>query len=156
MRNALFTSFGVLGALFLAFVALMWWGSRIPKRPSNISASGIFIERGSVPFKLSMHGDWLDCWRDARIGADRCRLTDEKGVLKFEDTFLPYQAHALVPEVELEIDPKKTGHLWIGVTTQNVSLPIIFMQNGEILLPQSEYQKAKKIVDFWVNGHSKG
>jgi len=39
--------------LFLMFLALMWWGSRVPKRPANISAAGIFIERGSVPFKLA-------------------------------------------------------------------------------------------------------
>ena len=152
LGNALFISFGTLGALFIAFLALMWWGSRIPKRPSVISPSGIFIERGSVPFKLSTHGDWLDCWQDLSTRMDHCRLTDEKGGLKFEDTFLPYKTEVSIPGPELKIDVNKTGHLWMGVTAEKVSLPIIFLQNGEILLPKSEYEKAKKVVEFWVYG----
>ena len=144
------------GAFFLVFLTLMWWGSHIPKRPSNISASGIFIERGSVPFKISMHGDWLDCWEDVGTNTDHCRLTDEGGVLKFEDVFLPYDARAVIPQAQLQIDRNRTGHLWMGVAAQNVSLPIVFLQNGAILLPQSEFQKAKKVVDFWVNGRSNG
>lgn len=146
---------GIIGLviLLLSFFVLMWWGSRIPKRPTNISASGIFIERGSVPFKLSTQGDWLDCWQDMRTDTDRCRLTDEKGNLKFEGIFLSYQTKAGVSESELKIDATRTGNLWIGVTAASMSLPIVFLQNGTILLPQSDYEKAKKFVDFWVYKH---
>lgn len=142
--------------MFLAFLALMWWGSRIPKRPADISASGIFIERGSVPFKLSTHGDWLDCWQDVHSNTDQCRLTDEKGVLKFEGKFLSYENRTVIPGQELKIDATKTGHLWMGVTEENISFPVVFLQNGTILLPQGDYEKAKKIVDHWVNGHGNG
>lgn len=130
----------------------MWWGSRIPRRPGSISASGIFIERGSVPFKLSTHGNWLDCWQDVGTNMDRCRLTDEKGVPKFEGTFLSYETKTAVEAEELKIDTTKTGHLWMGVTAENIPFPVVFLQNGTILLPQSDYEKAKKIVDYWVNG----
>jgi hypothetical protein len=145
-----------LGALTLAFFTLMWLGSRIPKRPANISDSGIFIERGSVPFKLSTHGDWLDCWQDVRTNTAQCRLTNEKGILKFEGTFLSYETRAAIPAAELKIDSTRTGHLWLGVTTGNIPFPIIFLQNGTILLPESDYEKAKKVVDFWVKGRRNG
>jgi hypothetical protein len=135
-----------LGVLFLAFLALMWWGSRIPKRPANISASGVFFERGAVPFELSVHGEWLDCWLEVHTNTDQCRLTDEKGAPEFEGTFVPYESKAVVPEPELRVDTTKTGHLWMGV------IPVIFLQNGTILLPQSDYAKARKTVDFWVYG----
>lgn len=156
LRNSLVAIFGALCCLFVAFIALMGWGSRVPSRPSDISSAGVFIERGVVPFKLSTHGDWLDCWQDRRTSGDHCRLTDEKGRVRFEDTFLAYEGQASVQEADLKIDPKKTGHLFMGVTANNVPLPIIFLQNGEILLPQSEYERAKKVVDFWVNGHGNG
>lgn len=82
-------------------------------------------------------------------------MTDEKGIPKFEATFLLYETKAVVPEPELKIDATKTGHLWIGVTAKNISFPIVFLQNGTILLPQSDYEKAKRIVDDWVNARGK-
>lgn len=154
--KVIFVGVGVLAFVFLAILALMWWGSRIPKRPADISASGIFIERGIVPFKLSTHGDWLDCWRDVSSNADQCRFTDEKGVDKFKGIFLTYENKASVPGTELKIDANRTGHLWIGVTPENISFPVVFLQNGTILLPQSDYDKAKKVVDFWVYGRRNG
>jgi hypothetical protein len=151
----LFVGLGALGIVFAVFVALMWWGSRIPKRPADISPSGIFIERGSVPFEFSMHGDWLDCWQDVHTNTDECRLTDEKGVLKYEGTFLSYGSKALVPGSELKMDAVKTGHLWIGVTVEKIiSIPVIFLQNGVILLPQNDYDVSSKSVDFWVYGRA--
>jgi hypothetical protein len=145
---------GIPVVVGLGFLALMSWGSRVPARPSGISPRGIFIERGSVPFKLSVQGNWLDCWQDEGTKADHCRLTDEIGKLKFEDTFLPYDGKPLIPAADLRIDPSKTGHLWIGATPANVSLPIVFLENSAILLRASEYSKAKRVVDFWVSGHS--
>jgi hypothetical protein len=156
LRNILLAGLVVLGTLFFVLLALAWWGSRIPKRPSDISASGIFIERGSVPFKLSTHGDWLDCWRDSLTSTNRCRLTDERGAVMFEDTFLPYAAQAPLTNTDLRIDAKKTGHLSMGVTGYDISLPIIFLQNGTILLPQTDFQRAKNIVEFWEYGHGNG
>jgi hypothetical protein len=44
----------------------------------------------------------------------------------------------------------------MGVTPENISFPVVFLQNGVILLPQSDYEKAKKIVDYWVNGRGNG
>jgi hypothetical protein len=147
--------FGIIVFVVVVVLVLLWWGSRVPKRPSNVSSAGIFIERGSVPFKLSTHGDWLDCWQDSRTGTDWCKLTKEDGSVEFEDTFLPY-GPTPVPASKLRIDSEKTGSLFLHVSpndlTNDVSLPIIFLQGGEILLPQSRYQRGREIVEFWVLG----
>jgi len=149
VRKVLLAVAAVVGVLFLAFLALVWWGSRVPRRPTNISPLGVFLERGAVPFELSMHGEWLDCWQDVHTNTDQCRLTDEKGIPEFEGTFVPYEGKAIIPLSELKIDATKTGHLWMGV------IPVIFLQNGIILLPKSDYEESKKTVDFWVYGGGK-
>ena len=143
---------GVVTIAFVIFLLLMWWGSRIPKRPSNISSRSVFLERGSVPFKLSTHGDWLECWEDSTATVDRCRLADEKGAIKFEDVFLLYEGPSPVPEKDLTFDVDKTRTLHYGV--KGISLPVIFLQNGQILLPQSDYEWGKKSVDYWVTHRS--
>ena len=73
-----------------------------------------------------------------------------------EDTFLPYDGPNPVPARELKIDSDKTGHLNFHVNpndlAHDVALPVIFLQNGQILLPQSRYQDGKQVVDYWVFG----
>src|SRR5882672_452591 len=112
----------ILGAVAIAvvtFLFLMWWGSRLPKRPGNISSRGAFLEVGVVPFKLSTHGDWLECWIDAGANMDRCKLADEKGTVQFEDFFMPYEGPAPVPDAELVINSQRTRSLHYGATDRD-------------------------------------
>jgi hypothetical protein len=141
---------GLIVTLFIVFLFLMEWGTRIPKRPANISSKGVFLEVGVVPFKLSTHGDWLECWKDDVANLDRCRYTDEKGAVYYEDFVLPYEGVSPVPAVELIIDPARTRSLHYGVTDKNYRFPLIFLQNGQILLPKSDFEWGRKIVDFYV------
>ena len=141
---------GAVAIAFVVFLFLMWWGSRIPKRPANISSRGAFLEVGSVPFKLSTHGDWLDCWKDDGANMDRCKYTDEKGVVYFEDFVLPYEGISPIPKEQLVIDTLRTRSLHYGVTDKNFRFPLIFLQNGQILLPQSDFEWGKRFVDYWV------
>jgi len=149
----IFKIIGVLVTLGACMVIIvLWWASRPPKRPAGISASALYIERGVVPFKLSSTpGDWIDCWFDAREGADRCKLTNEKGKVEFEDTFLSYGSKTPIPKSDLILDTRRTGHLWSGTYEKGTRYPIVFLQNGEILLPRSEYEKAKGTVE-WAEG----
>ena len=152
MRTAL-----AIGAVVVAaFLMVMWWGSRPPRRPKGVSSAGVFLERGVVPFKLSTHGDWLDCWQNVQTMLDDCRLVDEQGSVKFEGTFFSYRDHSPVGETDLKIDALQTRSLTIGVTEKNIALPVIFLENGEILLPDADYAKARKMVDFWVYGRGDG
>ena len=132
--------------------AMIWWTSRTPRRPREVSPRALYIERGVVPFKLSSTpGDWLDCWFEEREHLDCCKLTDERGKLEFQDVFLPYEGQSALPEDKLVFDTRRTGHLWTGSYEKGTRIPIVYLTNGEILLPRSEYEKAKQIVD-WSNG----
>ena len=149
-RITVFKLISIFAGILFIFLLLMWWGSRIPKRPANISSRGVFLEVGVVPFKLSTHGDWLECWNDEKANLDRCRYTDEKGTVYFEDFVLPYEGISPVPEKELIIDPVRTSSFHYGVTDKDLRFPLIFLRNGEILLPQSDYEWGKQIVDYWI------
>jgi hypothetical protein len=136
--------------VFVVFLILAWRGTRLPRRPANISSRGAFLEVGVVPFKFFTHGDWLDCWKDVGANMDRCKYTDEKGNVYFEDYVLPYEGVSPVSEDALVIDTERTKGLHYGVTDKNSRFPLIILQNGQILLPQSDYEWGRKIVDFYV------
>jgi len=114
-------------------------------RPTSLRRR--FTSRGvSSQFKLSSTpGDWLDCWFDEHEKLDRCKMTDEKGKVEFEDVFLLYERESPLLQGKLVFDTRRTGNLWTG------SIPIIYLTDGEVLLPRSQYEKAKQTVD-WSNG----
>jgi hypothetical protein len=141
---------GLVATIFIVVLFLMQRGTRVPPRPANISSRGVFLEVGVVPFKLSTHGDWLECWKDDAANMNRCRYTDEKGAVYFEDFVLPYEGVSPVPAGELVIDPVRTGSFHYGVTDKNLRFPLIFLRNGQILLPQSDYEWGKQTVDYSI------
>ena len=136
-------SFTVMVGCALLFV---WWTDRLPKRPPNLSTNALYIERGEVPFKLSNTGDWLDCWFDERARVDRCKLTNMNGWIEFEDVFLPLEGQGPVLQSDLALDRRRTGTLWGGTKEKDTLYPIVYLKNGEILIPRSEYEKAKRLA----------
>ena len=138
---------GVAALLVLACgIATLWWLDRPPQRPPNLSADALFIERPNVPFKVGHTGEWLDCWFDEREGAARCKLTNMNGWLEFEDVFIPYSGQARVSKADLVLDRRGTGTVWGGAYGKGSHYPIVYLTNGDILLPRSEYERAKKAV----------
>jgi hypothetical protein len=127
----------------------LWWGSRPPHRPPNLSASALYIERGVVPFKLLNSGEWLDCWFDEHEHVVRCKLTNMNGWSEFEDVFLPYPRQSPVLPADLILNRRRTGTLWSGTYEKSIQYPIVYLANGEILLPRSDFEKAKRAVDLW-------
>lgn len=149
------TAVRVLLALGLVMVVL-WQAGLPPQRPNGVPANAIYLERGVVPFKLSSTpGDWLYCWFDEGERLDRCKLTDEKGNLEFEDVFLTYEGQSALPQGRLVFDTRRTGRQWSGTYEKGTRYPIIYLINGEILLPRSEYNKAKEAVDWPTGKHAK-
>ena len=136
----------VLGIICAAIA--LWRFGRPPKRPPNLSANALYIERGVVPFKLSNSGEWLDCWFDEHERVDRCKLTNMNGWTEFEDVFLPYTGQASPSRADLVLDRRRTGQLWSGTYEKGTRYPIVYLANGTILLPRSEYDKAKRSVDW--------
>ncbi len=137
--------------MILLAVVVVWWTGRPPRRPSGLSAQALYIERGTVPFKISSTGEWLDCWFDESEHFDRCKLTDVKGKVEFEDVFLPYEGQSPIPKSDLILDARRTGNVWTGTHEKGVLYPVVYLANGAILIPRSDYEKAKQTVD-WVKG----
>jgi len=126
----------------------LWWAGRPPKRPPNLSAGALFIEKFNVPFKVRETGEWLDSWFDERDRAARCKLTNMNGWLEFEDVFLPYPGQAPLSQADVVVDRRRTGGLWSGTYEKGTNYPIPYLTNGEILLPKSEYEKAQRCVNW--------
>jgi hypothetical protein len=112
----------------------------------------MYIERAIVPFKTSRTpGDWLDCWFDTSEGADKCRLMNDKGALEFEGIFVPYEGSSPVPQSELILDRRRTGTVWTGSYDKGIHVPLVYLTNGQILLPKAAYAETKRTVD-WLRG----
>jgi len=142
----------LLGTTIVIAMVVVWWTARPPRRPAGLSANALYLESGIVPFKRSSTpGDWLDCWFDKREQFDRCRLTDERGNLEFEDVFRPYEGQSPLPQRDLVLDHRKTGGIWTGTYEKGLRYPVVYLANGQILLPRSDYEKAKRTVD-WSKG----
>ena len=132
---------GIVAVLLIAgLLVALWWTGRPPKRPPNLSTNALYIERGVVPFKLSNTGEWLDCWFDERENVARCKLTNMNGWSEFEDAFIPYKGQAPISQGDLMLDRRRTGGLWAGTYEKGTHYPIVYLMNGEILMPRSEYE----------------
>lgn len=140
---------GIAAVLMIAaLLVALWRAGRPPQRPPNLSTNALYIERGVVPFKLSNGGEWLDCWFDEREHVARCKLTNMNGWSEFEDVFLPYSGQAPVLPADLGLDRRRIGNSWGGTYEKGTHYPIIYLTNGDILLPRSEYEKAKRTVSL--------
>jgi hypothetical protein len=133
-----------LGAMIVGALVILWWTGRPPRRPSNVSARALHFEPNNVPFTLHKTGYWLDCWFDERANIDRCKLSDVKGTALFEDEFLPCEGPSPLPQSDLVLDVRRTGYTWTGSYEESISVPVIYLANGQILLPRRVYGEAKK------------
>jgi hypothetical protein len=134
----------ILGTMIFVAAVVVWWTGRPPRRPINLSPHALHFEPSNVPFTLHQTGYWLDCWLDEHANSDRCRLTDVKGSALFEDVFLPCDGQSPVPQSDLVFDARRTGYTWTGSYEKGVSVPVIFLTNGQILLPRSAYEESRK------------
>ncbi len=73
------------------------------------------------------------------------------GWSEFEDVFLPYPGQAPLSIADLVLDRRKTGGLWCGTYEKGTHYPIPYLANGEILLPKSEYEKARGCVNWTIS-----
>jgi hypothetical protein len=146
---------GWAAGLLIGCGLLLWWVGRRPKRPPTLPANAIYIETGVVPFKLrSTPGKWLGCWYDPTDQADHCKITDENGKLEYEDIFLPYKGQAPIPQNALIFDSQRTGNLWTGSYEKGIRVPVIYLTDGQILLPKTDFEEIKRKTQFWVDGSS--
>ena len=134
----------VLGTVIILAAVVLWWEGHNPRRPGTVSSNALYVLPNNVPFTLHKTGYWLDCWFDKHANVDRCKLTDEQGRGSFEDVFLPCVGQTPLPQGELVFDPRWTGHRWTRAPDKGINIPVVYLKDRQVLLPQSFYVEAKR------------
>ena len=134
----------VLGTVIILTAIILWWGGHKPRRPRTVSSNALHVLPKNVPFTLHKTGYWLGCWFDERAKVDRCKLSDEDGTSSFEDAFLPCVGQTPLPQRELVFNTRWTGHIWTRSSDKGINAPVVQLENGQVLLPQSFYEEAKR------------
>ena len=116
---------------------VLWWTGHTPRRPRTVSSNALYVVPNNVPFRLLRTGYWLECWFDQHENVDRCKLTDKKGIVFFEDVFVTCGGTPL-PQNELVIKPW-TGDTWTQSRDKRVNVPIVYVPFGQVLIPRSLY-----------------
>ena len=138
-----FTRVAVVIVIILA-AGVLWWEGHKPRRPRSVSSSALYVLPNNVPFTLHKTGYWLDCWFDGRANVDRCKLTNENGTMSFEDVFLPCIGHTPLPQSVLVFNTRWTGYWWTRSPDKRNNVPVVVLEDREVLLPQSFFAEAQR------------
>ena len=103
-----------------------------PKRPS-----GVPPEATAIPIPWGY--DWDYCWVDKVKNVNKCIIYNGGGEILYGGVFLRYEGTGVIPADQLKINTHHGGEQWIE------------LQNGVILIPESNYAGIKKFVD-WIKG----
>ena len=133
----------VLGTVIILAAFVLWWAGHEPRRPRTVSSNALYVLPNNVPFTLHKMGYWLECWSDQHENVDRCKVTDENGTKSFEDVYLPCVGHTPLPQRELVFNTQQTGRVWTR-SPYGINAPVVHLENGQNLLPQSSYAEAKR------------
>lgn len=136
----------VPGLLIMLVIGRLWYNSVGPFRPRSVPKTAVLLRGPEVGFPGGPQGRWLACWESK--GADRCRLSALDGTTKYESVFVPYGRKAPLPADQLDIDTNKTTEedaeaIWLN----NTWVPLIYLKNGDVLIPASQYDKGVLILD---------
>jgi len=144
-EKAAYTVAGVALLLIGGLGASHWLANTVPSRPKGVAANAVFLWAPAVGFPggLPRRGSWLSCNDGAT--ANRCKLSEIGGSPEYEGDFVPYRHKGPLPADQLRIDPEKTRQqaIWMG----NVWVPIIYLENGEILIPASKYEEGERLLE---------
>jgi len=134
----------VLGTVIILAAVVLWWEGHNPRRPRTVSSNALYVLPNNVPFTLHKTGYWLDCRFDEHANVDRCKLTDEQGTGSFEDVFLPCVGQTPLPQGELVFDTRRTGYTWTRTPDKGINVPVVYLKDRQVLLPQRFYAEAKR------------
>lgn len=154
----------ILVLLIVGIKSLYWWADTPPKRPANVSSSAVFFWGLPVGLPGPKRGDWITCRFDPKQSADRCRIVEMDGSLLYDGVFVPYGEQGPIPESDLLLDSKMTNlaqeRVGVKTTRQDSdkpgpqSVPLIYLQNGEVLVPEKGYEAGKQRLNELQKAHS--
>src|SRR6266705_2633934 len=135
----------MVGTIIILAPFVFWWAGHKPRRPLTVSSNALYVVPYNLPLRLRQAGYWLECWFDQHENVDRCKLTDENGIVSFEDVFLPRPGHTPLPQSEL-VFRRETGRTWMQSCDNRVNVPVVYVKYGQELVPRSLYTETKQEV----------
>jgi hypothetical protein len=123
--------------------ALYWWSGTTPGRPKTVASNAVFLWAPNLPFPRPRRGSWLSCSCDA--GHDHCTLSTVDGVHEYSGEYITYGSQTAAIDGQLGIDPKEStkNGVWVG----EVLVPLVYLRDGEILIPKDRYDDGAQILD---------
>ena len=148
-EKAIYAVAAAVALLIVGLVVAYWWAGQVPGRPKGVAPNAVFLWAPHVGFPGPRRGWWLSCLED--VGHNRCRLSDVDGNTEYEGEFVPYGDKGSVPADQLKIDPEKTrdNKVWIG----SALVPLVFLQNGRVLIPANKYQEGARLLEQLKPNH---
>ena len=135
----------IVGTVIILAAFALWWVGHKPRRPHTVSPNALYVLPNNVPFRLHKTGYWLECRFDQHENVDRCKLSDENGNGAFDDVFLPCVGQTPLPQSEL-VFKWRTGDTWTQSPDKRINVPVVYLDNGQILLSRSLYAEAKREI----------
>jgi hypothetical protein len=135
--------------LITGVVGAYWRANTVPSRPRGVSSNAVFLWAPYVGFPGPRRGWWLACSQQARH--TRCTLSGVDGDAEYEGEFVPYNRNAAISADQLRIDAIKTREhkVWIG----EALVPLVCLDNGEVLIPASKYEEGTRLLDQLKSNH---
>jgi hypothetical protein len=148
-EKAIYAVAAAAALLIVGLVVAYWWAGQVPGRPKGVAPNAVFLWAPHVGFPGPRRGWWLSCSED--VGHNRCRLSDVDGNTEYDGEFVPYGDKGSVPADQLKIDPEKTrdNKVWIG----SALVPLVFLQNGRVLIPANKYQEGARLLEQLKPNH---
>jgi len=144
----------IFGIVFIFLIILLvggyWWANTPPKRPKNVTASGVFLWAGGLGLPAPKHGTWLECWEDTDQHVDKCRLTEMDGTRDYTGIFVPDNKQGVITQSDLKIESIDTANttFWVRIDQNPMNAaPLVFLESGTVLIPQAGYVEGKEKID---------
>jgi hypothetical protein len=149
--------FGIV-LLILAVAAILgayWWANIPPSRPRELSANAVWLWAPSVGLPAPKRGIWLACWNGSHDGKCRCKTIDKDGRTLYEGMFLPYRQERPVSGSDLTINIEQTQqhHIDQGIFLQGELVPLVYLKNGDVLIPAAKYEDGRRSLDALQHFH---
>jgi hypothetical protein len=135
----------IVGTVIILAAFVLWWVGHKPRRPHTVSPNALYVLPNNVPFRLHKTGYWLECRFDQHENVDRCKLSDENGNAAFDDVFLPCVGQTPLSQSEL-VFKWRTGETWTQSPDKRINVPVVYLDNGQMLLSRSLFAEAKQQV----------
>jgi hypothetical protein len=106
--------------------------------PKDMPANSKFLQSGFNIANDEAQGTWVACRLEAGEGTDWCRVTDQKGIVLFQGSFLPLNSTQPLGDGELAVAAVNPTKIWVKGPVEGLPVPAIPLANGSMLVPAGD------------------